>query len=122
MMPASAVLPLLLFIMLVLALSLHGLAAAGHFPRERRSPALRSTLGTLILFGSLTIALVCLAAGLTAAWQRIPWYAAVIGAGAVALLAPLVLQLFSDKFVDSRSALIGFAGAAALLAWLIWFV
>ena len=121
MMPASAVLPLLLFMMLVLALSLHGLAAAGHFPRERRSPALRSFSGTLILFGSLTIALICLATGLTVVWQRIPWYAAVIGGGAVALLAPLVLQLFSDNFVDSRSALIGFAGAAALLALLIWF-
>ncbi|MDO8877961.1 MAG: hypothetical protein Q8M24_16860 [Pseudolabrys sp.] len=122
MMPASAVLPLLLFMMLVLMLSLHGLAAAGHFPHERRTPALRSFEGTLILFGSLTIAAVCLAAGLIAAWQRIPWYAAVIGGGAVALLAPLVLQLFPDRFVDSRCALIGFAGAAAMLALLIWFV
>ena len=122
MMPASAVLPLLLFMLLMLILSLHGLAAAGHFPRERRTPALCSVAGTLILFGSLTIAVLCLATGLTAAWQRIPWYAAVIGGGAVALLAPLVLQLFPDRFVDSRGALIGFAGAAALLALLIWFV
>lgn len=122
MMPASAVLPLLLLMMLVLALSLHGLAAAGHFPRKHRAPALRSFAGTLILFGSLTIAAICLAAALTAAWQRIPWYAAVIGGGAVALLAPLVLQRFPDRFVDSRGALIGFASAAALLTLLLWLV
>lgn len=122
MMPASAVLPLLLFMLLVLMLALHGLAAAGHFPRERRTPALRAIAGTFVLFGSLTVAALCLAAGLTAAWQRIPWYAAVIGGGAVALLAPLLLQLFPDKFVDSRGALVGFAGAAAVLTWLIWFV
>ncbi len=122
MMPASAVLPLLLFMLLVLMLSLHGLAAAGHFPRERRAPALRSVAGTFILFGSLTVAAICLAAGLAAAWQRIPWYAAVIGGGAIALLAPLVLQLFPDRFVDGRVALVSFAGAAALLSLLIWLV
>lgn len=121
MMPASAILPLMLFMMLVLTLSLHGLAAAGHFPRERRMPALRSFAGTLILFGSLMIAAVCLAAGLIAAWVRIPWYAAVIGGGAVVLMAPLVLQIFPERFVDSRGALIGFACAAALLASIIWF-
>jgi hypothetical protein len=122
MMPASAVLPLLLFMLLVLMLSLHGLAAAGHFPHERRAPELRSAAGTLILFGSLAVAAICLATGLAAAWQRIPWYAAVIGGGAIALLAPLVLQLFPDRFVDSRSALVVFGGAAALLTWLILLV
>lgn len=121
MLPSSAVLPLLLFMALVLALSLLGLAAAGHFPRERRAPALRTPMGSLILFGSLSIACICLVIGLSVAWQRIPWYAAVIGGGAVALLAPLVLQLFSDRFVDSRGALIGFASAAALVALLIRF-
>jgi len=122
MMPASAILPLMLFVTLVLTLSLHGLAAAGHFPRERRTPTMRAFAGTFVLFGSLTIAAICLVAGLTAAWQRIPWYATVIGGGAAALLAPLVLQLFPDEFVDSRGALIGFVGAAALLALLVWFV
>lgn len=116
MLPASAVLLLLLFMTLVLTLSLHGLAAAGHFPRERRALALRSSVGMLILFGSLTIAPICLAVGLAVAWERIPWYAAVIGGGAVVLAAPLVLQLFPDSFVDSPGALITFALSGALLA------
>ena len=39
----------------VLAAALCGLAASGHFPREHRSPALRTTAGALILFGSIAL-------------------------------------------------------------------
>lgn len=118
MLSSIAVLPLFLFVGLALVLALLGLAAAGHFPRERRAPVLRSRVGTLILFGSLAAALVCLASALALAWQRIPWYAAIIGGGAAVLMAPLVLQLFPDKFVDSRGALIGFTSIGALIALL----
>jgi hypothetical protein len=49
----------------------------------------------------------------------IPWYAAVIGGGAAILLAPLALQVFPDRIVDGKIALIGFAAAAAVLAALL---
>jgi hypothetical protein len=123
MLPRAAVPPLLLFMALLLALALHGLAAAGHFPQEHRSPALRSRLGSLVLFGSIVIALISLGAGLLVAWQRIPWYAATIGGGGMVLVAPVLLQLFSDRFVDGPGALIAFAGTGMLFAFvLIWMV
>lgn len=111
----NAVPPLLLFVALVLVLSLHGLAASGHFPREHRAPALASGLGKLVLYGSLAVAALCLLAGLVAAWQLIPWYAAVIGGGGAILIAPLVLQKFPDRFVDGRASLLIFSATAALL-------
>lgn len=116
MLPAEAVLPLVLFMALVMALSLHGLAASGQFPREHRSPALRTGAGPVILFGSIGVAAVCLLVGLTLAWRLIPWYAAIIGGGAMVLAAPLVLQWFPDSFVDGRGALAAFAGTGAVLA------
>jgi len=116
MLPGESVLPLVLFMALLMALSLHGLAASGQFPREHRSAALGAGLGSAILFGSIGIAFVCLLVGLTLAWRFIPWYAAIIGGGATVLAAPLMLQWFPDSFVDGRGALIAFAGAAAALA------
>lgn len=119
MLPMSVVPPLVLFTALILVLSLHGLAASGHFPRQYRTAALASGRGAVVLYGSMTLALLSLLAGVTAAWRVIPWYAAVIGAGGAILIAPLILQKFPDRFVDGRPALVGFAGAAVLLAILL---
>ncbi|MCK9909064.1 hypothetical protein MXD81_07990 [Microbacteriaceae bacterium K1510] len=119
MLPMSVVPPLVLFTALILVLSLHGLAASGHFPREYRTAALASGRGTAVLYGSMMLAVLSLLAGLAAAWRVIPWYAAVIGAGGAILIAPLVLQKFPDRFVDGRAALVGFAGVAILLAGLL---
>lgn len=116
MLPAESLLPLVLFMALLMALSLHGLAASGQFPREHRSLALSADGGSAILFGSIGAAIVCLIVGLTLAWRLVPWYAAIIGGGAMVLTAPLVLQWFPDSFVDGRGALIAFAGAAVVLA------
>jgi len=116
MLPTDAILPLVLFTLLMLMLSLHGLAASGHFPREHRTAAPRSPLGTAILYGTILIALLSLIAGLVAAWRLIPWYAAVIAGGLAILSAPLVLQQFSDNFVDDRGSLLSFGGASAALA------
>jgi hypothetical protein len=116
MLSAESVLPLALFMALAMALSLYGLAVSGQFPREHRSPALSAGAGPAILFASIGIAIVCLAVGLTFAWRFVPWYAAIIGGGAMILAAPLVLQSFPDGFVDGRSALIAFAGAGVVLA------
>lgn len=116
MLPADSVLPLVLFMALLMALSLHGLAASGQFPHEHRPQALRAGMGPAILFASIGTAIVCLAVGLTFAWRLIPWPAAIIGGGAMVLAAPLVLRRLPDSFVDGRGALIAFAGAGAALA------
>ena len=116
MIPTDAILPLVLFTLLILMLSLHGLSASGHFPRERRAAALNSPLGAVILHGTILIALTSLIAGLWAAWRLIPWYAAVIAGGLAILAAPLVLQQFSDSFVDDRGSLLSFAGASVAFA------
>ena len=120
---SNAIAPLIVFMATVLALSLQALTASGHFPREHRASTLVSTAGALILFGSIAVAIVSLAIAMLAAWRLIPWYAAVIGGGLAILSAPLILQRFSDRFVDGRNALLVFAGAdaacALLLAWLV---
>jgi hypothetical protein len=117
-MPA-AVPPLLVFMALLLVLSLYGLAAAGHFPPEHRGHRLRSPAGSLILFGSIALALVCLGTAVVVAWQHLPWYAAVIGGGVMVLIAPLLLRPLPDSFVDGPGALIAFAAAGVLLAALL---
>ena len=116
MLTTDAILPLVLFTLLMLMLSLHGLSASGHFPREHRATALSSRASAVILHGTIVIALASLIAGLWAAWRLIPWYAAVIAGGLAILAAPLVLQEFSDNFVDHRGSLLSFAGASAALA------
>src|SRR5689334_12808354 len=63
--------PLLGFMALLLAASLHALTAAGHFPRAHDA-APRSAAGALILYGSMVLSLACVAAGLVVAWHRIP--------------------------------------------------
>jgi hypothetical protein len=121
MLPETALIPLLLFTALFHLVSLHLLAASGQFPRENRSPALSSAYGMLILYGTLTVALASMLTAVFAAGKMIPWYAAVIGGGLAILAAPVVLQQFSDRFVDGRAALVGFAAASALIALLmIW--
>lgn len=116
MLPIDAVVPLILFAALLLVLSLHGLAASGHFPHEHRAPALASGSGAVVLYGSMALALFCLLAGLAAAWHLIPWYAAVIGGGAAILFAPLILRWFPNRFVDGWGSLLSFAAGALLLA------
>jgi hypothetical protein len=118
-MSQEAVLPLALLMVLVLSFSMHGLAASGHFPKEHRSAALRAGAGPFVLFGSLLVSLLSLAAGLLLGARMIPWYAAVIGGGAMVLAAPLVLRSFPDNVVNGRMALIIFSGAGAVVAMIL---
>ena len=106
----------LLFMLLMAAVSLHGLAASGQFPREHRAAAFRSAAGAAILFGSTAVTGFSLLAGLFFAWQTIPWYAAVIGGGMPVLFAPLLLRPLPDKFVNGRAALLLFSATAAVTA------
>ncbi len=113
--------PLALFVALMLAASLYGLAVSGHFPRRQKGTAFASAFGAIILFGSVALMIAALAGGILGALHFVPWYAAIIGGGFALLFAPLVLRGFSDRFVDSRGAPLAFAGLSAGLALLlIW--
>jgi hypothetical protein len=122
MLPSSAILPLIVFMVLLLATALCVLAASGHFPAQHRGVALRSRAGTCILFGSLAGSALALASGVLLVRRVVPWYATVLGGGGMLLVAPLVLRPLPDHFVNGRGALVVLGGlsvfAAGLLAWL----
>ena len=99
---------LAVFMALVLALSLYGLTVSGHFPEEHRAASLRTTGGQVLLWGTLALCAALTLAVLAFAWQRIPLYAAVIGGGAMVLIAPLLLRPLPDSFVNGRHALVLF--------------
>jgi hypothetical protein len=121
MLPEAVLIPLLLFTALLHFVSLQLLAASGQFPREHRSSSLTSAFGALILYFTIAVAFTSLLTAIFAAWKMIPWYAAVIGGGLAILAAPMVLQRFSDRFVDGRGSLVSFSAASALIAlFLIW--
>jgi hypothetical protein len=108
---------LALFMALVCACSLGGLAASGHFPRRRL--ASDGSIEAAILFGSIAVSVVCAAVGVTIAARSLPWPATVIGGGLVLLAAPLLLRAMPDQIVDGHAALIVSAAAAALSASLL---
>lgn len=111
--------PLLAFAALLLAAALLALSASGHFPRRA---AKTGDPGAVALWTSLAVGFAAVAAGLAAAWRLLPWPSAVIAGGLAILVAPLVLQQFSDRFVDGRGGLAVFAacaGACALILTLL---
>jgi hypothetical protein len=118
-MSLATVFPLVIFVALMLCAWLQALSASGHFPKGSRLPALAQGFGPVILWASIIVTASSVIAGIAAAWTRIPWYAAVIGGGGAILLAPLALQVFPDRIVDGKAALIGFAAVAAVLAGLL---
>src|SRR5688572_8735939 len=97
-------LKLLVFMALVCACSLYGLAVSGHFPSEHRAASLRSPRGTVLLFGSIAATSLAAFAGILLAVRSLPWYAAVIGAGLALLVTPLLLGLFPDRCVNGSAA------------------
>lgn len=110
---------LVAFALLVMSAALYGLTASGHFPSEHRAETLKSTSGAAILWGTMAAALGTATVGLLLAWWTLPWTWAVIIGGAVLLMAPLILQLFPDSFVDGRVGLLVFAGVGAMLAFAV---
>jgi hypothetical protein len=101
---------LVLFAAALLIVALIVLTASGHFPAEHRR------VGHAVLFASLAAAFACLIVSLAFAWNRIPWYAAVIAGGLPVLAAPLVLRPLPDRFVDGRASLVIFSAIAVALA------
>jgi hypothetical protein len=108
--------PLLAFAALLLAAALLALSASGHFPRRIGKV---TGPGALALWASLAAGLAAVGAGLAAAWRLLPWPSAVIAGGLAILVAPLVLQQFSDRFVDGRGALAVFAAVAVASALIL---
>jgi len=108
---------LVAFALLVMSAALYGLTASGQFPSEHRAEALKSPAGVAILWGTMAAGAFTAFVGLFLAWIALPWYAAVIVGGGVLLMAPLVLQLFPDSFVDGRGGLLVFAGIGAALSF-----
>ncbi len=101
---------LAVFMALVLVLSLYGLTVSGHFPEEHRAPALRTGAGQVVLWATLALSAAFTFRSAVFAWQHVPLYSAVIGGGAMVLIAPLLLQPFPDSFVNGHWALLTFAG------------
>lgn len=111
-------LDLSLFMGLVLVLSLYGLAVSGHFPAEGRAVVFRTGPGAAVLWGTIAVSAGVALLALVFAWRRLPLYAAVIGGGAMILIAPLLLQPLPDSFVDGRRGLIALSALGLGLALL----
>ena len=109
-------LDLTLFMVSVGLLALYGLAWSGHFPADYRSDEFKTTSGAGMHWGTLVTAVTAACLVGDAAIQVLPWPAMIVGGGSMLLAAPLLLQLFSDRFVNSVSALTSFAGSALAVA------
>jgi len=107
---------LAVFMALVLVLSLYGLTVSGHFPEEHRAASLRTGSGQILIWGTIALCAALAVSALAFAWQRVPLYAAVIGGGAMMLIAPLLLQPLPDSFVNGRRGLVIFTGLGIGLA------
>jgi hypothetical protein len=101
-------LPLAVFMALVLVLSLYGLTVSGHFPEEHRAASLKTAGGRLLLWGTIALCAALTITALTFAWRHLPLPAAIIGGGAMVLIAPLLLQPLPDTFVNGRRGLLTF--------------
>lgn len=110
---------LLAFMAAVLIVFMFIVAVSGHFPAEHRKSALKGTAGTAILMSSSALVAGAALVGLFFAYRTLPWYAAVIGAGFMILVAPYALHPWPDSFINGRGALCALAGTAALLAALM---
>lgn len=99
---------LAVFMALVLVLSLYGLTVSGHFPEEHRAESLRTVGGKVLLWGTVALCAVLAVVALGFAWNYLPLPAAIIAAGLMVLVAPLILQPLPDSFVNGRRGLITF--------------
>jgi hypothetical protein len=111
---------LALFMTAVMLLSLYGLTVSGHFPAELRAAELRTGLGAFTMWATILLAGLSAVIVASAAFDLLPWYAIVIGGGAMLLAAPLLLRPFPDRFVNGRAGLVVFAAAATAVALLLW--
>ena len=106
-----------IFMGLVLVFALCGLMVGGHFPAEARDPRLQTAIGKVTLWATIAVALLVAVSAIALAWRRLPLYAAIIGGGAMVLIAPQLLRPLPDRFVNGRRGLLVCAALGlALLA------
>ena len=98
------------------------ITAAGQFPREHRKPALASPAGGVILWLSILAVGAAGIAAIAFALMALPWYAWVIGAGLMILIAPYLLHPLPDRFIDGRASLVVLAALAVAFAAGMWAV
>lgn len=113
---------LIIFMAAVLTISAFVITVAGQFPREHRKPALDGPAGAAVLWLTITLAAAAGIATLAFAWRALPWYAAVLGAGLMILIAPYVLHPLPDRVVNGPSALLALAFLALVLAGGMWWL
>lgn len=106
---------LLVLMALVLTLCIFAIFAAGHFPYTSRSPELKTPAATATIWGTIIIAASSALLSLAFAFRTLPWYAAVIGSGLMVLAAPLIAQMFPDRFVNSKAVLLILSATMLLL-------
>jgi hypothetical protein len=112
---------LALFTAAVLVVAAFVITVAGQFPSEHRKPGLTSPAGAAILWLAIVAVGVSGLATIAFAWATLPWYAAVISAGLMILIAPYLLHPLPDWFIDGRTALVVLAALAlALVGGMQW--
>jgi hypothetical protein len=107
-----------IFMGLVLVLSLYGLTVSGHFPAEFRHPSFKTAIGKTVLWATLANAALLAITAAAVAWRCLPLYATILAAGAMLLVAPLLLRPLPDSFVNGRGGLLLFAAIGLALALL----
>lgn len=107
---------LALFMTMVLAICVYGFAVAGHFPAEFRGKALEGATGIAVLGGTMFVTVLSIVVAVYFALHALPWYAAVIGGGFMALGAPMLCLPLSDRIVNSRAILLVLAATTLLLS------
>jgi len=100
--------------------ALYGLTVSGHFPAEFRADALKGSAGAVVIWGTIVMTGAAAAVTLIVGWMVLPWYAVVIGGGAVLLAAPVLLRPFPDWFVNGRAGVLSFAIGATVTAIVMW--
>lgn len=117
--PLPPTIELTAFMAAVLIVFMFIVTVSGHFPSEHRKDALKGPVGTAILISSTALVVGTALVGLILAYRTLPWYAAVIGGGAMILIAPYALHTWPDSFVNGRFAPCALAAAAALVTALM---
>lgn len=111
---------LALFTAAVLVIATFVITVAGQFPSEHRKPGLASPVGVAILWLAIAAVGASGLATIAFAWATLPWYAAVLSAGLMILIAPYILHPLPDWFLNGRTGLVVLAALAVALVGGMW--
>ena len=111
---------LALFTAAVLVIAAFVITVAGQFPSEHRKPGFASPVGAAILWLAIAAVGASGLATIAFAWAALPWYAAVLGAGLMILIAPYILHPLPDWFLNGRTGLVVLAALAVALVGGMW--